>query len=373
MTAAQPAKKAPGAVLYLVGTFRAGGTEQHLLRVLEGIDRSRVRPFVALQSTRGLWFERFKALGVPYEALGLESWPADPRYVPSLARLARVMHAENIGIVHAYGWEMQMLACWLKLFVPGTRLIGTRRTVAELEPRHHLVAYRITNTLFDKVVAVSEAARRSAIEAEGINPSRIVAIPNGLDPGRLPTRADPGAPAPLRIGTVANVRHRKGYFWAVEGLAELARRGVPFEYHVIGRADTGDDLASRARELGIVDRLIFHGQVEDPAPLMAALHVFLLPTYREGMSNALLEAMMIGVPPLVTDIPANRDMIEEGRHGLLVAPEDARRLADLLEWSAGHPVELEALGRAARARALDRFSLDRMLRSMERLYEDVAA
>lgn len=377
MSALEPAaaapRRGPRPVLYLVGKFMAGGTEQHLLRVLEGIDRRRVRPLVGMRRSTELWFERFRALGVPYEVLGLESWPFDPRYLLPLARLARFMKRHEVAIVHAYGWEMQMLACWLKLAVPGVRLIGTRRTVAELQLERHLFAYRIANTLFDRVIAVSETARRSAIDAEGIDPSRIVTIPNGLDPSRLPPRPDPGPPAPLRIGTVANVKRRKGYFWAIEGLAELARRGVAFEYHVIGRSDTGDDLPARARELGIAERLVFHGQVADPGPLVARLHAFVFPTYHEGMSNALLEAMMIGTPPIATDIPANRDMIVDGEHGRLVAPDDARGLADLLEWGAGNPAALEALGRAARARALARFTLARMVDTMADLYEEVAA
>jgi glycosyltransferase involved in cell wall biosynthesis len=176
----------------------------------------------------------------------------------------------------------------------------------------------------------------------------------------------------LRIGTVANVRRRKGYFWAIEALAELARRGVSFEYHVVGRADTGEELPARARQLGIADRLVFHGQVDDPKALVASWHVFLFPTYHEGMSNALLEAMMIGTPPIATDIPANRDMIEDGVHGRLVAPDDTRALADLLEWAARDPDALEGLGRAARRRALDQFSMSRMLTAMETLYSEIA-
>jgi glycosyltransferase involved in cell wall biosynthesis len=360
-------------VSFLVGTFMAGGTEQHVLRVLEGLDRRRVRPVVGMRLAAELWFDRFKALDVPYAVLGLESWPVDPRYARPMLAFARFLRRHRVRIVHAYGWEMQMLACWLKVLVPGIRLIGTRRTVAELEPAHHLRAYRIVNRLFDRVVAVSESARRSAIAAESIDPSRIVTIPNGLNPAGLPTRGDLGPPRPLRIGTVANVRRRKGYFWAIEALAELARRGVPFEYHVVGRADTGDDLPARARELGIADRLVFHGEVDDPKALVAGWHVFLFPTYHEGMSNALLEAMMIGTPPIASDIPANRDMIEDGVHGRLVAPDDARALADLLERAAAEPEELEELGRAARRRALDQFSLARMLSSMESLYEEIAS
>ncbi len=358
---------------FLVGKFMAGGTEQHVLRVLEGLDRRRVRPVVGMRVATELWFDRFKALDVPYAVLGLESWPFDPRYLRPMLAFARFLRRHRVSIVHAYGWEMQMLACWLKVLVPGIHLIGTRRTVAELEPPRHLKAYRLVNRLFDRVVAVSESARRSAIAAESIDPDRIVAIPNGLDPAGLPVRGNPGPPLPLRIGTVANVRRRKGYFWAIEALAELSRRGIPFEYHVVGRADTGEDLPARARALGIADRLVFHGQVEDPKALVAGWHVFLFPTYHEGMSNALLEAMMIGTPPIATDIPANRDMIEDGVHGRLVAPDDTRALADLLEWAAAEPEALETLGRAARRRALDQFSLARMLSSMESLYAETAS
>jgi glycosyltransferase involved in cell wall biosynthesis len=373
VTATAGGLRSPRRVLFLVGKFMAGGTEQHVLRVLEGLDRTRVRPVVGMLTASDLWFDRFRALDVPYEVLGLELRPVDPRYLGPMMRLARFVRRHGVEIVHAYGWEMQMLACWLKILAPGVRLVGTRRTVAELQPAHHLTAYRLVNRLFAKTVAVSETARRSAIDAEGLHPARIVVIPNGVDPTRLPSRPEPGPPSPLRVGTVANVKRRKGYFWAVEGLAELARRGVDFEYHVIGRSDTGDELPARVRALGIEKRVVWHGQVDDPGPLVARLHVFLFPTYHEGMSNALLEAMMIGVPPLATNISANCDMIRDGIDGLLIAPEDTCRLADRLEWGARHPLELEALGQAARRRSLEEFSLARMLHAMESLYQELAA
>lgn len=361
----------PIPILYLVGKFMLGGTERHVLRVLEGLDRRRVRPFVATRTADAIWHERFLALDVPFFDLALEARPSDPRYLPRMIRLARFCRAHGIRIVHAYGWEMQMLALWLRLLRPSLRLVGTRRTVAELEPPHHLRAYRWTNRFFRKIVAVSPTARRSAIEAEGLDPDSIVAIPNGIDLSRLPPRTDPGPPTPFRIGTVANVKRRKGYFWAVEALALLARRGLPFEYHVIGRADTGDELPRHAESLGIGGSLLIHGEVADPAPLLAGLHAFLFPTYHEGMSNALLEAMAIGVPILATDIPGNRDLLRDGIEGRLVAPEDREGTAEHLLWMAASPEGREALGRAARARVIEEFTLERMISRMESVYEEV--
>lgn len=364
------AEDAPG-VLYMVGSFMLGGTERHVLRVLEGLDRSRIRPFVATRTAGAIWHDRFLAMDVPCFDLALAARVVDPRYLPKMLRLASFVRRNRIRIVHAYSWEMQMLALYLKLLCPGVVLIGTRRTVAELEQTHHLAAYRRTNRFFRKIVAVSETARRSAIEAEGIPPEQIIAIPNGIDVGALPERRVPPPGGSFRIGTVANVKRRKGYFWAVEALAELAKTGRHFEYHAIGRADTGDELLRHAEGLGLAGRVVMHGEVEDPAPLVAGLHAFFFPTYHEGMSNALLEAMAIGVPVLATDIPGNRDLIRDGVEGRLVVPEDRAGAAHHLEWMAAHPAEREALGRAARERVLAEFTLARMISRMESLYDEM--
>ena len=372
MKRAVEAPEAPLAVLYMVGKFMLGGTERHVLRVLQRVDRRHVHPHAAALSAGGIWFDRVADLGVPFFEIGLEARPVDPRYLPRILGLRRFAREHGIRIVHAYGWEMQMLACWLKILCPDLVLVGTRRTVAALERDLHLLAYRATHRLFDRIVAVSESARASAIEAEGLSPDRICTIPNGIEVDGLPQRRA-STSGLLRIGTVANVKRRKGYFWAVEGLAELERRGVPFEYHVIGRPDTGDDLERRARELGIADRLRFHGEVAEPASLVADLDVFLMPTYQEGMSNAVLEAMAMGLPVVATRVTGNVDVIQDGVDGRLIEPEDRAGLAAVLEWIANDRASAEALGQAARQRVLREFTLDRMLDRMARLYGELVA
>ena len=358
-------------ILYLVGHFMLGGTERHVLRVLEGIDRSRIRPYVGTLKIGGTWFETFRRLEVPHHLIGLEAPVIDPRYLPRLARLAAFIRRHRIRIVHAYGWETQMLACALRLMCPWIRLIGTRRTLAELEPTHHIEGYRLTTRFFNRIIAVSESARRSSILAEGLDPERIGVIPNGIELQGLPVRRPPEQAQPLRIGTVANVKRRKGYFWALRGLAELARRGVDFEYRVIGRDDTGGELEREARELGIADKIRFRGELPRPLDELIDLHVFLFPTYNEGMSNALLEAMAIGTPIVATRVPGNVDLIRDGQEGLLVAVDDPSGLADRLEWAAAHGEEMEQLGRQARQRVEQSFTLEHMLDSMDHLYSEV--
>jgi len=352
----------------MVGHFMLGGTERHVLRVLQGVDRSRVRPFVATIKTGGTWFETFRALDVPLHVIGLEAQVIDPRYWPRLVRLARFVWANRIQVIHAYGWEVQMLACFVRLLCPFVRLVGTRRTVAALEPEHHLQGYRITRRLFSTVVAVSESARRSAIEAEGLEPEQIQVIPNGIEVEALPLRTAQRADGPLRIGTVANVKRRKGYFWAVQGLAELMRRGVEFEYHVVGRNDSAGEFEQSVSELGLAGRVQLHGELAQPLELVAGFDVFLFPTYQEGMSNALLEAMAVGTPVIATAVSGNVDLVRDGEEALLVQPDDVGGLADRLTWAAEHPEGMARLATRARQRALDQFTLQRMLDSMERLY-----
>jgi len=101
----------------------------------------------------------------------------------------------------------------------------------------------------------------------------------------------------------------------------------------------------------------FHGRVNDVPRHLAETDVFVLPSRSEGISNALLEAMAHGVPSIATDIPGNRDLIEDGRTGLLVPPDDAKALSEALLRLAGDRSLRETLGRAGRRLVEERFDL----------------
>jgi glycosyltransferase involved in cell wall biosynthesis len=123
--------------------------------------------------------------------------------------------------------------------------------------------------------------------------------------------------------------------------------------------------------LRITDRVEFTGHRNDVAQLLRSLDVFVLPSLSEGMSNTLLEAMGVGLPVLASDVGGNREIIQDGRSGLLFRSEDERGATDQLVRLTADADLRRALGVAAIERVREQFSIAAMLQRYEGLYRRV--
>jgi glycosyltransferase involved in cell wall biosynthesis len=148
--------------------------------------------------------------------------------------------------------------------------------------------------------------------------------------------------------------------------------GVDARVVVVGdgpeRKGLESDVAART-VLG--QRVTFVGAVNDVLPWLNSFDIFALPSLSEGMSNTLLEAMAVGIPPLATAVGGNTEVVEHGSCGLLFGPRDAQAMSANLKCLAADPEWRRQLGSNARQRVENCFSLWRMLSAYTQMYSDV--
>ena len=142
-----------------------------------------------------------------------------------------------------------------------------------------------------------------------------------------------------------------------------------FEYFLlfVGDGPERANLERQAMDLGIADRVIFGGYQADPAPYLAAMDLFVLPSRSEGVSVALLEAMANGVPVAVTDVGANREVVDDGRCGVIL-PEDETQWPEAITALITDTEAATQRTQAAQQRVRACYSLDATLDGYERLY-----
>jgi glycosyltransferase involved in cell wall biosynthesis len=163
----------------------------------------------------------------------------------------------------------------------------------------------------------------------------------------------------------------KGHADLIDAAARLAReRRV--KLFLIGDGPLRPSLESRGASLGLGDGIVFTGVRADVAPLLAMLDVVVVPSHTEGMSNALLEAMAMGRAVIATAVDGNLDVVSDGVTGLLVPPRDPAALAAALVRLVDDPERARQMGRAARARIEEAFTLQAMVASHEELYRGLA-
>jgi glycosyltransferase involved in cell wall biosynthesis len=210
----------------------------------------------------------------------------------------------------------------------------------------------------DAVVAKceGEAAMIRAVDKD----VEVSIIPNGVDlaafqPG--PSIPDAG---PLHLLCVARLIERKGQHHLIEAVKRLTAEGIAVTLELVG---TGDALAAnkaRVQALNIEDRVRFAGYVPraEIAAHYANAHVFVLPSYNEGMSVATLEAMAAALPLVVTRTGGTDELVAEGVNGLTFDWADVDTLTDHLRRLATDRALSRRMGAASRARAVG-FSWDR--------------
>jgi glycosyltransferase involved in cell wall biosynthesis len=156
----------------------------------------------------------------------------------------------------------------------------------------------------------------------------------------------------------------KGLVEFMDAIRILKQKGLKARFAVAGTPDPGNPASIHQGQLDTWKQEAlaeWWGWQDDMPSTLAQTDIFCLPSYREGVPNALLEACASGVPIVTTNVPGCRDVVRHGVNGLLVPPRDSRALANALETLLTDPALRSTMGKAGREIALDQFSLSHII------------
>lgn len=212
------------------------------------------------------------------------------------------------------------------------------------------------------VVTLSESMRQDIVE-RGVPAEKVFVVPNGVDVDAFTPRersaalrADLGLADRFVFGYVSNLDHyREGQELLIDAAVELRGRGVPATALIVGDGTRRTFLESRAQEVGAGDAVVFTGRVPHDTVLdyYAQYDVFVIPRVDERAARLVtplkpFEAMATGIPLLVSDLPALREITGNGVRGLTFRTGEASSLADQLQELYADPARRELLARAGR-------------------------
>ncbi len=322
----------------------------------------------------------------PYPVVSLGGWKRGGFMLTNLfhflAGLLRLyMHLRRTNVVIAYTPHSNLLALPLA-WVAGVKVrFGTHHGHIENSPR--LLGWvhgKLTNSrLCTRMICVSNQVRTLAMREEGARASKLVVIDNGIHPPQQQSLS-PQARQQLRASldvkpeqtlflTVGRLMVQKGHTYLLDAIAQLASHNFVFAF--VGQGPLEQELRQQAKRLQIDDNLRFVGVRSDVGQLLEAADVFVQPSLWEGMSLALLEAMFAGLPIVATSIEAATDVLEHERSALLVTPRDPNDLAAALMRITADPSLRERLGRAAKADAQQKYTVDVMGTAYAQLIENL--
>ena len=212
---------------------------------------------------------------------------------------------------------------------------------------------------------------------------KITAIPNGVDEHTFTPVAEDekqdakrllGYPQKVLVTYTGSMKRQKGLDVLLKAWRQVSRVRGDAQLLMVGKTKPEAEfryLTELARALGIERSVTFTGETHDVRNYLRATDVFVLPSYLEGLSNSMLEALSCGLPTVVTDVPGLEDIIAHGVNGWIVPPGDPDALADGIITVLGNSDLAAALGQAARALVLERFSIRQVAVSYEEMIRDL--
>jgi glycosyltransferase involved in cell wall biosynthesis len=231
------------------------------------------------------------------------------------------------------------------------------------ERRYQTVHFLISPLLRQVWRGADRLITKSDREIEMINAVdpriQCLLIPNGVDANEFkPTHLAPDD-GPLKLLCVGRLIERKGQHHLIDAVKRLADEGIDVRLDLVGTGDAQADNEAQVTRLGLMDRVRFLGYIprEKIAGHYAAAHVFVLPSYNEGMSVALLEAMASGLAVVVTPTGGTPELVESQGNGFIFDWADVDCLTGHLRCLAKDRSLVRSMGQASRSRAGD-FSWD---------------
>lgn len=323
----------------------------------------------------------------PFPVIDLEAWRKGdalwrnlPRMISGLKRLWRLLRQKNIQILESFTPHSNSLG------VPLAWLAGVPVRVAThhgyIEGSSDLFAHwhgRLVNWgIATDLIAVSEQVRELAENKERVLPENMLLIENGIEPL---TPVSGGEVDDIRSAldlpknghlllTVGRLTVQKGHAYLLEAMPVVLAEHPDMVLALAGDGVLRDSLVAKAKALGIEDSVRFLGVRSDIPALLQTADVYLMPSLSEGLPMALLEAMSLAVPVVVSDLRGMTDVIVDEKHGLIVEPEDVAGLTFALNRMLGSEALRKEFGRAAQEVLFERYTVDIMCQRYEAVFLD---
>lgn len=340
-------------ILFAIGEMSGGGSQRQLIGILQRLNRERFEPQLYIVSRGGELLPEVPA-DVPVHVFG-ERHRSKLWFYPGQAHLARVrdlasvLKEQNIDILYDRTYHMTMIAAGATKRRPTTRVsvivTDPKRDFETNAERFRFLKRGLLKRAYqtaDRVLAVSEGVRKTAVGHYDLAPEKTVTVHNFFDIERMDRLMEEPLPAGeqrngnerFEIAAAGRLHPQKGFQYLLEAVHDLVHQRGRWQVklRILGTGPLRSALEKYVVEHALKSCVSFAGYRENPLPYFRQADLFCLSSLYEGMPNALVEAMLCRVPVLATDCPSGpAEVLYGGRLGRLVPPADAKRLADAIE------------------------------------------
>lgn len=314
----------------------------HFINLADYTDPADVEYSFVSFKAREPWLDALAARGLHTYALRLSG---RRQLLRAFRATSRIMRDEDPDIVHAHLFEPTLASVFAaraqKRHLVMTRHHSDAHHVLEsrLKRAVYLRLERFINARAEHIIAPAKTVRDILVDWEGVPAEKVSLIHYAQTSDRydavLPENVrrvenELGSRHNLALLCVSRLFHRKGHSYLFNAFAQLVRDGLDATLYLLGGGDYRAELEALASRLGISDRVRFLGWRADVFEIMRASDVLVHPSLEDALSQALIEALMLGLPIVATDISGADEILGGGQFGTLVPAGDARALREAL-------------------------------------------
>lgn len=361
-------------VLLLLYSIKPAGAEKVVLSLAKYIDKGKFNPVVcALKG--GELLNDFIKLNIPVYVLNKKTGFD----LSVIWKLYKIIKKEKIDIIHSHNFSPNF---WGRLigYITGVRiLIITEHTIATAKTRVQKLIDRLLSGITDKIIAVSHRVRESHIEQEKILPGKIITIYNGIECSKIDMEKALSFKNSFQkkfnithtnylITTIGRLEPPKGHINLFRAIPQVVNKYPEAMFLIVGDGFLRKQLEKLTQELRIQKNVVFTGFRNDINDILSISDICVVPSYREGFSITVLEAMSVGKPIVATDVGGNTEAIIDGVTGIIVKPDDHVALANAIIAVLKDEEKIQDMGRKAKERFEQYFTLQKMKVETEKIY-----
>lgn len=363
-------------VLYFLNSIVRAGVEEHVLQLIEKIDKNQFEPIlVCPQRLIDLIKDDLARIGVKHYPVCIRRW----RYFGEIRKFLKILRNEKPDIVHSHLFFATMFAA------PISKIAGVPTVI---ETAHLREAWRkgfkrmfwidcLIYRYVDKIIAVSHAVKKYLVNEKKLSTDKIEVIHNGVDLEKFKPREQfeqfqhfehSNNKKPFTIGVIGRLEPQKGHKYFLEAIKMLNGAHKNAKFLIIGEGSLKEDLACRVEQLAICDKVEFLGFRNDIPKLMNQIDLIVLPSIYEGLPLVALEAQAMGKPMVATNVDGTPEVVINHKTGIVVPPKDSKALKEAIELFLDDKNLVVQMGQAARTHIEKMFDLRKQINNTEELY-----